>query len=89
MSVMILLGMLQQTHTGCSASPNCNSATQVVAILASGQALPFTVASVKLDLPELQVRLTLRCFTATLGPSCVSTRQRLCRSSTLPAASQM
>jgi hypothetical protein len=48
--------------------PDFNSATQVVAILASGQALPFTVASVKLELPELQVCLALYCFNAILRP---------------------
>lgn len=33
---------------------------QVVAILSAGQALPFQVDSVKVDLPELQVRAAVR-----------------------------
>lgn len=37
------------------------SFVQVVAILAAGQELPFEVKAVKLDLPELQVRLPRRC----------------------------
>lgn len=60
------------------ATGNKKKLEEVVAILGAGGELPFRVDSVKLDLPELQVRQTgcddgdgLRCFSVVFSRVCV------------------